>query len=329
MYFAVTTSKTPTATRATTTTAGLRRTPLTPEMAPAWSHLHAIIADDDGGKWKPTPTELAEELQPSSTFDPAQQTWAVWSGEEMIAFALAGVRSAPRYDGTNSAFIIGGVHPDWRGHGLGSELLERTERRGAERARALVPGVPLVFNAMTTATAPAASEFLTDHGYEQVRYWFDMTHDLQGDFTDDPRTQPLSPEHSEAVRLAHNDAFSTHWGSAPISAENWHRLTRSAGLRPDLSRIVVEDGEVLAYTLVSSNLPGEAYFDLVGVRGGAQGRGLGRAVLTSGLAAIRAEGSFTEAGLDVDADNPSGAGHLYTSAGFTNTAKTITWEKPR
>ena len=98
-------------------------------------------------------------------------------------------------------------------------------------------------------------------------------------------------------------------------------------MRPDLSRIVVEDGEVLAYTLVSSNLPGEAYFDLVGVRGGAQGRGLGRAVLTSGLAAIREEGSFTEAGLDVDADNPSGAGRLYTSAGFTNAAKTITWEK--
>jgi len=296
-------------------------------MAPAWSRLHALIANDDGATWKPTPTELAEELQPSSTFDPAQQTWALWSGDEMIAFALAGVRNAPRYDGTNSAFIIGGVHPAWRGHGLGSELLECAERRGAERALALVPGVPLVFNAMTTANAPAAPDFLTGHGYEQVRYWFDMTHDLHGEFAHDPRTEPFSLEHSEAVRLAHNDAFSTHWGSGPISTENWQRLTGSAGLRPDLSRIVVENGEVLAYALVSSNRPGEAYFDLVGVRGGAQGRGLGRAVLTSGLAAIRAEGSFTEAGLDVDADNPSGAGRLYTSAGFTNIAKTITWQK--
>src|SRR5690625_3689283 len=169
MYFAVTTSKTPTATRATTTPTGLRRTPLTPEMAPAWSQLHAIIADDDGGRWKPPPTELAEELQPSSTFDPAQQTGAVWSREEVIAFALAGVRSARRYDGTTSAFSIGGVHPDWRGQARGSELLDRAERRGAGRARALVPGAALVFNAMTTATAPAASEFLAGHGYEQVR----------------------------------------------------------------------------------------------------------------------------------------------------------------
>lgn len=319
----MTTSQTPTVTRAD----GLTITPLTPAMAEEWSRLYRVIADDDGSTWKPTPTELTEELEPSPRFDPGRQTWSVWSGTEMVAFALAGVRSEPTFDGLNAAYMLGGVHPQWRGRGLGSELLDTAEARGAELAVGWLPDLPVVYRADTTDTAPAASELLRERGYEHARYWFDMTHDLGGTFNEDERAVAFTSDLHEAVRLAHNDAFSTHWGSGPVEADQWNRYMGAAGLRPDLSRLIVDDGEVLAYAIVSSAVPGEAYFDLIGVRGTAQGRGYGRAVLTSALAAIQADGSFTEAGLDVDADNPSGAGRLYSSTGFTNVAKKITWER--
>lgn len=311
----------------TTFPPGFTATPLTADLADQWARLHAIISAEDQGRWTPTPTELVEMLEPTSVFDPQRHTWSVWSGQDMVAFAVVGVSEAARFNGVRQVHIEAGVHPQWRGRGLGSALLQLTETRGQTVANAL-PQAPLVFSASAPATAPAAGALLHDHGYAPARYWFDMTHDLRGEFTADPRTQGFSTDLSEQLRLAHNDAFRTHWGSSPITPEHWGKLMRSAGLRPDLSRIVVEDGDVLAYALVSSTVPGEAYFDLIGVRGSAQGRGLGKAVLTSALAAIQAEGTFTEAGLDVDAENPSGAGQLYTARGFVNVAKKVTWEKP-
>lgn len=307
----------------------LIRRPLAQEHAQAWSTLIEAIAASDGDQWTPTSVELAEMLVPSSVFSPQRQTWAVWCGDAMVAYALAGVRPEPQHDGLNTVYVIGGVHPSWRGRGIGSELLKAAEERGGSLAAELVPGAPIAFNADSAGSAAASAELLRANGYAPARYWFDMAHDLSGTFTPDPRTQPFTLDLAEAARLAHNDAFSTHWGSGPSNAERWGRFMTSAALRPELSRIVVDDGEVLAYALVSSARPGKAYFDLIGVRGKAQGKGLGRAVLTSGLAAIQEAGGFTEAGLDVDADNPSGAGRLYTSAGFVNVAKKTTWQKPR
>lgn len=293
------------------------------------ARLHRVIADADGAMWPPSATEIAEALAPSPTFDPTLDTWAVWSGGELVAFAEVSVRSSLSYDGTNNVHVLGGVHPQWQGRGIGSELLARAEERAIEKGRASHPNAALLLNCHTTATAPAASTLLTEHGYSIARYWFDMVHDLSGELPVDARTQPLTPELYEATRLAHNDAFATHWGSGPITSEGWEKVVvGSAGFRPDLSRIAVVDGEVLAYAVVSATTPGEAYFELIGVRASAQRRGLGRAVLTSGLAAIRAEGSFQQAGLDVDADNPSGAGGLYRSIGFTDAAKKLTWRRP-
>jgi hypothetical protein len=44
--------------------------------------------------------------------------------------------------------------------------------------------------------------------------------------------QPFMVEQSEAVRQAHNDAFATHWGSAPRSEESWADLVGSRTFRP-------------------------------------------------------------------------------------------------
>lgn len=302
---------------------------LSVEDADDLARLHRVIADADGAMWPPSASEIVENLTPSPTFDPALDTWAVRAGAELVAFAEVSVRSSLSYDGTNNVHVLGGVHPQWQGRGIGSELLARAEERAIEKGHTAHPSAPLLLNCHTTATAPAASTLLTERGYSIARYWFDMVHDLSGELPVDARTQPMTPELYEATRLAHNDAFATHWGSGPISEDGWNKVVvGSAGFRPDLSRIAVADGEVLAYAVVSDTTPGEAYFELIGVRASAQRRGLGRAVLTSGLAAIRAEGSFRQAGLDVDADNPSGAGGLYRSIGFTDAAKKLTWRKP-
>lgn len=304
----------------------LRLAPITAGDVDQWAQLARIVSTDDGSRHSWTVTELAERIEPNETFDPAQHTWALWHGEKMVAWQELYPRATPTYDGKNSVWISGGVLPAWRGQGIASYLLQLAEERAREWGREAMPDVPLWFVGGTTDRAPASAELLTTHGYRAVRYWSDMACDLDADYAEDPRTQVLTPEFYEAVRIAHNDAFSTHFGSAPITEEAWARHVSSATFRPDLSRIVVVDGVVLAYAFAATYKPGVMYLNLVGVRGSAQGQGLGRAVLVSSLAAAKA-GGFTKAELDVDTENPTQAGRLYSSLGFRDVERSITWEK--
>lgn len=307
----------------------LSTSPLTLDDAAELAALRRRIHEVSGFVWKPTEQEMVEVLTPSSTFSPARQTWAVRSDNgDLVAYGMVYVRDRPRHDGFNAAYIDSGVDPRLRGQGISSELIALAEPVAVDLATAQLPEAPLLLSATVSSTDPAANKLLVDHGYAVARYFFEMSHDLSGDAVADPRTRPFTMADKEATRLAHNDAFRTHWGSGPSSQERWEKFMSSAGFRPDLSRIVERDGEVLAYGMVSNTVPGEAYLELVGTRASAQGNGLGRAVLTSVVAAVREAGDFTTLGLDVDADNPSGAGRLYASAGFVNRAQTITYEKP-
>src|SRR5699024_10330228 len=83
----------------------------------------------------------------------------------------------------------------------------------------------------------------------------------------DPRTQPLTENLYEATRLAHNDAFASHWGSAPISAQRWKGVVTGNAARPSLARVAVDaGGTVLAYCTTGQWVEGELYVTLVGTR---------------------------------------------------------------
>jgi ribosomal protein S18 acetylase RimI-like enzyme len=128
-----------------------------------------------------------------------------------------------------------------------------------------------------------------------------------------------SPELAEAVRLAHNDAFSTHWAFIPMGAEQWQSMVESRTFRPDCSFVSMDsddpEGVVQSYVLVAQWVGGEAWVQLVGTRQHARGKGLARACLTASVRAM-AEQGYTTACLGVDSENASGAGALYTSLGF-------------
>ena len=100
------------------------------------------------------------------------------------------------------------------------------------------------------------------------------------------RVERYRPELAEPTRLAHNDAFSTHWGSAPRGVEQWQELVGSRNFQPQVSFVsLAEDGSVLAYVLVRQWVETEAWITLVGTRQQARGRGLARACLTASLRA--------------------------------------------
>lgn len=282
---------------------------------PQWTDLTNLLAEaDDTGETYDIEA-LAEELEEHGV-DPAQDTWAVWDGERMVAYGQLRVIGIDRA-GLVKAHLSGGVDPAWRGRGIGRDLMGRIERRALALAGERHPGIDISLRADGLGEGSSARALLEHRGYEIQRYFTSMRIDLPAEIAEPAHAvRPYDPAFSEALRDAHNDAFTTHWGSNEVSPEQWHERMTSSTFRPGASAVALaDDGSVAAYTLSYQYVTGELYVGQVGTRQAERGRGLARATLLAALAGAMKQG-YALADLDVDSENPTGAGALYESVGF-------------
>lgn len=297
----------------------LRWTPLSENVVRQWSELTTLLAEVDRTEEVYAPEDLAEELGESGV-DAERDTWGVWDGDLLVAYGQLHA-SDGLSDGRAPVRLAGGVHPDFRGRGIGTALMDRMEHRAHELAAARHPGVPVTLRAPGGLPGDPVRPLLEHRGYRVVRYFTQMKRSLPGAPIPLPQkpVQPFMVEQSEAVRQAHNDAFATHWGSAPRSEESWADLLGSRTFRPGPSFVeVAPDGEVRAYVLCYQWVDQELYVGQVGTRQAHRGQGLARACLVAALRAAVQQG-YTSVDLGVDSQNPSGAGALYESVGFSAT----------
>ncbi len=310
--------------------------PLRTEDAKAWSDLSTAMAAADGHQWIVSPEAAVQRLT-ASGFDPELDSWAVWDGDHLVAYATCVVGEEPRFDGKAHAYLSGGVHPNWRLRGIGTELIARVEERARAALREKHPDVTRVLFIESGNDQDPAITLLKDNGFVASRRFHDMERERpsQGELPD--RSQPApgivvrppTEADEEQTRLAHNDAFRTHWGSAPSTREEWAEEFRDEKTNLELSRIAVDGtGRVLAYSLVSNRTPERPYVELVGSRDEARGMGLGKATLSESLRAMSGNPTVARTALDVDADNPFGAARIYQDLGFLITNTWSAMEKP-
>jgi len=290
--------------------------PLSVETVADWAELTNLLAVVDGTEEFYDADALAEELREPG-LDPRLDTIGAWRDGTLVGFGQLRV-SFGLVDGRARAEIYGGVRPDQRRQGLGTVLMDRMEARARELAGQRHPGVPVLLRVAGGIEGASVRPMLERRGYAVVRYYHEMARPIPGVLPPEPElpVRRYSAELAELVRLAHNDAFSTHWGSIPMTAEQWQNMLASRTFRPDCSFVSLDDaGEVQAYVLVCQWVAGEAWVQLVGTRQRARGAGLARACLAAAVRAM-AEQGYASAGLGVDSQNSSGAGALYASLGF-------------
>ena len=152
-------------------------------------------------------------------FDPASDAWVFANG----AGGIVAYGHAMR-DGPEIVDSLGIVHPEHRGRGLGSSLLDLIE----ERAARLLAGLPTSrFRHAINAGDRAAAAMLEARGLRPVRHFWHMGIDLDGPV--DPGRPPdgieirgIEPrEDLPAVHAVLTEAFADDWGYHPDPFERW------------------------------------------------------------------------------------------------------------
>jgi ribosomal protein S18 acetylase RimI-like enzyme len=318
--------------------------PLHPDLVPQWHRLCEAVTAADGGTEHLAEDDLHDELTPE-WIDLERDTVLAVDGDG-VARAFGVVQVRPGDVTLLRAIVWGAVDPEWRGRGIGRELLARQERQAADvvaRRRAeLGPETPAAAWIHVEEGVQDAAALATRAGYTPERWFSIMQRDLsvplpEAALPDDDglRLVPWSAEIDDAVRLAHNDAFTDHWGFQPWDVETWQRWESGhRDFRGDWSFAVLDGDEVAAYALSAGYVSDweaqgftEGWTGKLGVRRPWRGRGLAKALLVRSMAAFAGSG-MQFAGLDVDSANPTGAVALYTGLGYTVRHQSIRYTKP-
>ncbi|RLP77236.1 GNAT family N-acetyltransferase [Mycetocola tolaasinivorans] len=282
-------------------------------------------ADEIDNPERLSPRSAINETFETSNVDPARDTLvAIGSNGEYLAHALCVV--AGGHATRLQSYLLGTVHPLWRGRGIGRALLGWQVARSAEQLseyELTLPGWTMLY---VDATNEGLRALAGEYGLDPRRYYREMRHPLDAAIPPVPvpegvRIVNCTEEYYDGTRIARNDAFRDHWGSQPNTKERWNRLVRGGHFRSDLSFVALaRDGRkkerVVGFVLSTVTEPAEeALIELVGVVRAWRGRRLAPALLTSALAAGVSSG-LPSIGLEVDSETPADANTLYAGLGF-------------
>jgi mycothiol synthase len=291
--------------------------PITPDDFPA---LAAFLAEDETHLFgRPSRVGLVDITAWLVGPDLSHDSWLF---EEEGAIVAAGW--VEQHEDTGVA--IGIVHRERRGRGLGSELVERSERRlGAL-------GVSRI-HAVTLAPDVEAEPLLTGRGFREVRRFWEMTIELGDEPPSEPRLpdglsiEPFSAETARAFHRSLEEAFADHWEHQPTRFEQWwERQVAKPDHDPSLWFLVRDGEEVAAATRNDPERSGGGWIGAIGVRRAWRGRGLAKALLLHSFREFHRRGE-RRVGLGVDSENPTGATKLYESVGMVVDSEQVVWEK--
>jgi len=205
------------------------------------------------------------------------------------------------------------VHPDARGHGAGTRLLD-----GVLAAR------PGGLEAWSHGDHPAAAALARAHGFERVRELWVMRRPMSTPLPElgvpaGVEVRGYQPRDAEELLRVNAAAFADHPEQGAMDAANLAERMAEPWFDPEGLLLAVQGERVLGFhwTKQHSSELGEVY--VVGIGPDAQGRGLGKVLTLAGLHHLASRG-VAEILLYVESDNAP-AIRLYSGLGFTHAAR--------
>jgi mycothiol synthase len=261
---------------------------------------------------------LAEWASPG--LDLERDTWLVESPDgSLAAYAIL------YYDDDADVF----VHPQFRGRGIGSGLLELVEGRALERSSA---GSKVVLGQALSTVNTAGRALLEGAGYEATRWYRRMVIELDGApgdpvWPDGVSVRTFDPERdSKAVHALIESAFGDNEGYRGEPYPEWfvRNIDREA-FDPTLWFLATARGELVG-VIACPAYDTEGWVRQLAVARTWRGRGIGMALLRKAFAEFHRRGR-THVALVVDSWNRTGARTLYERAGMTVEREHTRFEK--
>lgn len=309
-----------------------------PAMAAIAQRCNAADQVDE----RPTVDTLAAWTHNLVNTDPAEDILLAEVSGRLVGYQHT---SWQREDAGSFIYQLAGfVDPDWRRQGLGSVLVERGEARLRAVAATHLGDAPRCFQTFTAATRVGKVALFERRGYQPERHFYEMLRTGLHDLPPAPMPPGLelrpADRHNRpllrAIWEASEEAFRDHWGSRPVTEQDFQRLLDQPNTDPDLWQVAWDTatnqiaGVSMNIVLTDENAAfgrQRGWVDDLSVRRPYRRQGLGRALLLRSLYALRARG-MAEVGLGVDAQNPTGALRLYESVGFQTFQHSLALRKP-
>jgi GNAT superfamily N-acetyltransferase len=240
------------------------------------------------------------------SFDIASQTVGVFEGDRLVAYGEV----------HQGRWADACVHPQYRGRGIGTALVEWLQGQARRDGGTLV-GMPV-------PAGTGGEDLLRAHGFETL--WTSWVLQLPHDCAVESR--PLPPGYTireataadyEAAYHVVEDAFLEWSDRAKDPYDDWAaKVTRRPGFAPWQLRLACSPtGEVVAVCFVV--LADECGFvDKLAVRVDQRGRGLAAALLADSFATARAHGATRS---ELSTDSRTGALGLYERVGMVVTSR--------
>ncbi|MEG4515547.1 MULTISPECIES: GNAT family N-acetyltransferase [unclassified Microcoleus] len=230
------------------------------------------------------------------------------------------------------------VHPEARGGDVEAAAIAWGEVRMREVSA--MRGGRVKLRTYARAEDCDRISLLTSCGFKADRYFFRMARSLSEPIPEPQFPQGFTlrqfPGEQDAAAWVEmfNQSFIDHWNHHDLTVDKFKHELAKPDYRNDLDLIAVaDDGTFVSFCYCEINVEkcdrtgrNEGWIACLGTRRGFRKIGLGRAMLLAGLHRLKAAGVAT-AILGVDAENSSGALHLYESAGFHNIRDSISYVK--
>ncbi len=191
---------------------------------------------------------------------------------------------------------FGGVHPAYRGQGIGGKLLDWAEIAAVPLHVERYPGLPLSLSGWCPAGDSGASSLYTSRGYRTARWFHVMAADLTAAGPGAPvpagvQVLRFTGELAEEARLVRNEAFSDHGPTDQVTPGEWAYFLSYNAFRSAFSYLAYDGTEPIgvligreydAYTELTGIL--DLYIAEVATRRSARNRGIASALLSRALA---------------------------------------------